>query len=259
MPPRELPTEAIDTDDPRVEVLAAPPSTSVAQADELAQAEARAEAARARAIRLRQQAEAASGDQGNPSGAEQTGGEPDVSVTPAEEEAEPAPPRRRRLHRPSRKALAVAAAVVVSGTALTASGYLVRHHHNVVQQRQRTAEFATAARDAVVTMMSIDPSKARDDMQRFADDTTGLFKAGILIGAEDAVKAIEQSKVSSKGAVQAVAVESMTNDSAIVLVAAKSEFTKPGEAKPESRSLRLVVSVQSDGGKLKISRVEFVP
>jgi len=107
--------------------------------------------------------------------------------------------------------------------------------------------------------MSIDPSKARDDMQRFADDTTGLFKAGILIGAEDAVKAIEQSKVSSKGAVQAVAVESMTNDSAIVLVAAKSEFTKPGEAKPESRSLRLVVSVQSDGGKLKISRVEFVP
>jgi Mce-associated membrane protein len=96
-------------------------------------------------------------------------------------------------------------------------------------------------------------------MQRFADDTTGLFKAGILMGAEDAVRAVEQSKVSSKGAVQAVAVQSMTEDSAIVLVAAKTEFTKPGQAKPDSRSSRLVVSVQRDGGQLKVSRIEFVP
>jgi len=107
--------------------------------------------------------------------------------------------------------------------------------------------------------MSIDPSKARDDMQRFADDTTGLFKAGILLGGEDAVKAVEQSKVTSKGAVQAVAVESVTEDSAVVMVAAKSELTKPGDAKPQSRSLRLVVSLKRDGGQLKVSRIEFVP
>ncbi|MDR3658656.1 MAG: hypothetical protein P4L48_24320 [Mycobacterium sp.] len=154
--------------------------------------------------------------------------------------------------------MATAAAVVVICASLAASGYLVWHHRGVVQRSQRAAEFAAAARAGVVMMMSIDPNKARDDMQRFADDTTGLFKAGILMGAEDAVKALEQSKVSSKGSVQAAAVESMTEDSATVLVAAKSEFTKPGQAKPDSRSLRLVVSVQRDGGQLKISRVEFV-
>jgi|SRR5271166_1625894 len=245
MPPRGLPAEALDADNPRAGVLSAQTSASVADADELAQAEARAEAARARAIRMRQQAEAASSDQANRSG--------------AEGEAESAPSRRRRLRRPSRNALAATAAVVFSCATLTASGYLVWHHHNVVQQRQRTAEFATAARNAVVMMMSIDPGKARDDMQRFADDTTGLFKAGILLGAEDAVKALEQSKVTSKGAVHAVAVQSMTEDSAVVLVAAKSEFTKPGQAKPESRSVRLVVSLQRDNGQLKVSRIEFVP
>ena len=259
MPPRELPAEALDVDKPRVGVLSAQTSTSVAEADELAQAEARAQAARARAIQLRQQAEAASSDQGNRSGVEETDGERDVSVAFAEEEAESAPSRRRGLHRPSRKALAAAAAVVFICATLTASGYLLWHHHNVVQQRQRTAEFAMAARNAVMMMMSIDPSKAREDMQRFADDTTGYFKAGILMGGEDAVKAIEQSKVGTKGAVQAVAVESMTEDSAVVLVAAKSEFTKPDQAKPQSRSLRLVVSVQRDGGQLKVSRIEFVP
>ena len=259
MPPRELPAEALDAENPRVGVVSGPASTSVADADELAQAEARAEAARARAMRLRQLAESASSDDGNRAGAEETDGERDVSVALAEGAAESAPSRRRRLHRPSRKALAAAVAVVFSCATLTASGFLVWHHHNVAQQSQRTAEFATAARNAVVMMISIDPSKARDDLQRFADDTTGLFKAGILLGAEDAVKALEQSKVVSKGAVHSVAVESMTDDSAVVLVAAKSEFTKPGQAKPESRSLRLVVSLQRDGGQLKVSRIEFVP
>jgi len=238
VPRRKFSGGATYADDRRVMVSSASPSPSVANAGEtaeIAQAEARAEAARARAIRLRQQAEA--GDR----------------------EAESSASRRWRLRRPSRKALAAVVAVVFVCAALTASGYLVWHHHNVLQQRQRTAEFAAAARNGVVMMMSIDPNKARDDMQRWADDTTGVFKAGILLGAEDAVKALEQSKASSKGAVQAVAVESRTEDSAIVLVAAKSEFTKPGQAKPESRSVRLVVSVQRDGGQLKISRVEFVP
>ncbi|MGB8390846.1 MAG: hypothetical protein WCE76_24475 [Mycobacterium sp.] len=142
---------------------------------------------------------------------------------------------------------------------MTTSGYLVWQHHNVVEQRQRTAEFAAAARNGIMTMMSIDASKAREEMQRFADDTTGVFKIGFLMGAEDLVKAIEQSKISTKATVQAVAVQSMTKDSAVVLVAAKSEITKPGEAKPDSRSLRAVVAIQRDGGQLKISRVEFVP
>lgn len=247
MPPRELPAEALDADMARAGVVSGAASTSVAEADELAQAQARAEAARARANRLRQQAEAASGDQDNRVGAEET-----------EREAVSAPSRWRRLRPPGRKAMAAAAAVVVLCASLAASGYLMWHHRGVAQQRQRAAEFAAAARNAVLMMTSIDPGKARDDVQRFADDTTGLFKAGILLGAEDAVKAIEQSKVSSKGAVQAVAVQSMTEDSAIVLVAAKTEFTKPGQAKPDSRSSRLVVSVQRDGGQLKISRVEFV-
>jgi len=55
----------------------------------------------------------------------------------------------------------------------------VWHHRIVGQQRERSAEFATTARDAVTAMMSIDPSKAREDMQRFSDTTTGIFKASV--------------------------------------------------------------------------------
>lgn len=259
MPPRELPDGDLDTDNRRAGFLSPPPPLSVAEAVELAQAEAaRAEAARSRAIRLRQQAEAASIDQGDQSGAEETGGEHDAGVTSGTEEADQLP-SRPRLYRPSRKALAIAAAVMVICASLTASGYLAWQRQNSAQQRQRAAEFSTAARNAVVMMMSIDPSKARDDIQRFADQTTGILKVGTLLGAEDLVKEVEQSRVSSKCAVQASAVESMTKDSAVVLVAAKSEITKPDQATPESRSLRVVVHVARDGGQLKVSRVEIVP
>ncbi|OBF46428.1 hypothetical protein A5787_11320 [Mycobacterium sp. 852002-50816_SCH5313054-b] len=214
------------------------------EAAEVAEAEARAEAARARAMRLRQQVEAAPGDQDSGAGADETGS---------------APLRRRRPRRPSRKATAAIAAVGVVCASLAGSGFLVWHHRGVEQQRQRSSEFAAAARNAIVTMMTIDATKAREDLQRFVDDTTGTFKLSILMGGEDAVKAVEDSKVSSKGSVQAAAVQSMSQDSAVVLVAAKSEITKPGQAKPESRSMRIVVTVQRDAGQLKISRLEFVP
>jgi Mce-associated membrane protein len=248
MPRRALPVEAPEADDPRVGLLTEtatdPAPTAVAEANELAQVDARAEAARARAIRLREQAEAASRDHSDPAD---------------DGEAEPVPPRRRRLRRPSRKALAFAAALVVSCASLAGSGYLVLHHQKAVQQSQRRAEFAMAARNAVVTMMSIDSGKARDDMQRFADATTGQFKASILMGAENIVKTLEQTNLTAKAAVQAVAVQSMTEDSAVVLVAAKSELTKPDQAKPELRWWRLVLNIERDGGHLKVSKVEFVP
>jgi Mce-associated membrane protein len=251
MPPRELPTETLDVDNRGVEDLSDPTSTSTkADEEELAQAEARAETARARALQLRQLADATD----DAAAAADDDDDGDVTLG----EAAPAA-RSRKLRRPGRKALAILAAVGCICTSLTGCGYLLWHHRGEVQQRQRTAEFAAAAHDAVLTMLTINARTARADVQRFIDDTTGEFKGGILLSAEDFVKAVEDSKANSKGTVQAVAVQSMTDDSAIVLVAAKSEITKPGDAKPESKYMRVVVDVRRDGEQLKVSRVEFVP
>jgi len=219
------------------------------ETDELAEAEARAIRARARAEALRRQAEAA--DQGDqPAAAATAVADSDVAAS--------RPRRRPRLW--NRKVLAgVAAAVTVACASLTASGYLLWHHHNVEQQRRRAAEFSAAARAAIVAMISIDAKTARADWQRFADDTMGQFKAMVLIGGEDVVKSVEQAKMSSKGSVEKAAVQSMTNDSAVVLVAAKIELSKAGQAKPQSQTTRMVVTVEKDGGQVKVSRVEAVP
>lgn len=256
MPPRELPAETLDVDNHGAGRDSGPASASAADEGELARAEARAEAARARATQLRQLDEAASGDHGD-ARADDTA---DAEAVAAGSAVESAPKqRRRRLSRPGGKAAIVLAAIGCVVASLAASAGLLWHHREVLQQRQRTAAFAAEARHAIQTMLSINADTARADVQRFVDETTGEFKAGILLSAEDFVKAVEESKASTKGTVQAVAVQTMTNESASVLVAAKSELTKPGPAKPESKNLRVVVDVRRDGGQLKVSRVEFVP
>lgn len=233
MPSREPPAEALGADHARAGTSLGPAPTSLAEAEEqLAQAEALAEAARARAARLRHDEAAA-----------------EQSATST---------RVRRLHRPSRRALTATGAVVLLCASLTVSGYVLRHHDDILQRRQRTVEFAAAARNAVVRMMTIDASKARDDLQRFIDDTTGNFKAEMLVSAQDFVKTVEQSKVSTKATVQAVAVQSQTKDSAVVLVVAKTDVIKPDQPEAKPRSWRVVVNLKTDGGQLKVSKVEFL-
>jgi Mce-associated membrane protein len=223
---------------------------ALAQAmEDVAQAEARAEAARVRALQLSQKAATDAEDD------EGTGVEDSVDV------AEPVSAgslRRWRLRRPGRKSLAVGAAAMLIWAFLGTCGYVVWYHHKTVAERQHAAEFAEAARQGTITLMSIDANKARDDVQRIIDDSTGSFKTEMLLTAENLVKSIQESKTSTKAAVKAVAVESMTDDSAVVLVTAKAEVDNPDKSKPPPRSWRMVMTLQKNAGQIKVSQVEYL-
>lgn len=166
-----------------------------------------------------------------------------------------------RLRRPKWSLVAASAATVVTLAALAGSGYLIKEHRDAVQQRQRAAEFVAAARQGVVTLTSLDFNNAKQGVQRILENSTGMFKDDFRKMAEDFTKVVEQSKVISQGSVQAAAVDpdTMTRDSAVVLVASTSEVTNAAGAKQDPRNYRLIVTVARDGGQLKISKVEFVP
>ncbi|ARG59651.1 hypothetical protein PJK45_05800 [Mycobacterium kansasii] len=257
MPSREPLSEDLDAD-----------GLSLTQAEQaVAVAEARARAAREHARQLSHQAAALAGDP-------QSAGTSDDAKTESTTTDDRAAAARRRLRlrprwlrRPGRTGLAAMAAAVVGCGSLGASGYLVWHHRTVAHQQQRAAEFAAAARQGAITLMSIDATKAREDVQRIIDSTTGAFKGGMLIAADDLVQSVEQSRVSTKATVQGVAVQSMTDDSAVVLVAARAEVANP-EANPgpnsgketlAPRSWRIVMTLQRDGGQLKVAKVEALP
>jgi Mce-associated membrane protein len=253
---------------------------------EAAEAEAMAAAARARAraIRLRRQAHAAESDVSvdAPTDDEAT----DAEVTAAEvtdkvaepvesaeseasedsgelvaEEPDEEPAQKRRRSRFGRilKVLASVVAIACTAALITLSVLMVIDHRNQAAEQQRRAEYSAAARQSVVTLMSLDFNKAKDDVQRIIDNSTGQFKDDFKNQAEDFIKVAQDSKVITEVGVNVTAVESMTDDSAVVLVSATSRVTNAAGAKQEPRSWRLSVDLKREGDQIKMAKVEFVP
>jgi len=253
---------------------------------EAAEAEAVAAAARARAraIRLRRQAQAAgsaaaqdSADAAQPVDAtsDVTEAEPKVSnavelTEPSEDvsedtedaaEPDDKPVRERRGGRLGRilKVLAAVLAVACTAALITLSVLMVISHRQQAAEDQRRAEFTAAARQSVVTLMSLDFNKAKEDVQRIIDNSTGQFHDDFKNQAEDFIKVAQDSKVITEVTVNSTGVESMTDDSAVVLVSATSRVTNSAGAKQEPRSWRLSVNLERIGDQIKMSKVEFVP
>ncbi|NKY25160.1 hypothetical protein HGB38_02775 [Nocardia gamkensis] len=180
---------------------------------------------------------------------------------PAEAESLPRRTRFRStlIGRLRSRSTMVAAALVVIALALTGSGYSIRHHHDITENDRRAAEFTAAARQGVVALTTLDFKRANEDVQRVLDNSTGSFRGDFQARATDFTTVIQQSQVATEGKVNATAIESMTKDSAVVLVAATSQVTNSAGARQEPRAWRLSVTVTRDGDQLKMSKVEFVP
>jgi Mce-associated membrane protein len=231
---------------------------------EAAEAEALAAAARARAraIQLRREAQAQAKAEGE-ADAEPEAGADDADEAPeAARTVEPEPaetePARRRFRVPNVAQALCAGAVVAIVGLLGASGWMAWQHHQVVNERQRAAAYVATARQGVVNLTSLDFNKAKEDVQRVLDIATGEFKDDFQKRAEDFASVVKDSKAVTEGSVAAAAVESMNENSAVVLVLGNERVTNIAGAKDQPRTFRFRVSVVHDGDDLKVSKVEFV-
>jgi Mce-associated membrane protein len=254
---------------------------------EAAEAEAVAAAARARAraIRLRRQARATAeaATVAEPAEIEETAaveldeptapdiaddvvaetdsetGDSDADESESQPDVDEKPARRRRFKLPGLKVLAAALVVVLSLGLLGVSGWMIWQHRQTVAEQQRSAEFAAAARQGVVTLMSLNFTHAKDDVQRIIDNTTGDFKKDFEGQAGDFTKVAQDSKVITEATVNSTAVQSMTRDTATVLIAVTTRVSNVASKEQGPRSWRLSVDVARDGGQIKLAKVEFVP
>jgi Mce-associated membrane protein len=191
-------------------------------------------------------------------------GEADESLDESTEpEAAPAPRGRLgrlrgRVRLPKLSTLAQAAAILLILAFVTFSGYTLWEHHDVEQRQERTAAFVAGAKRGVVNMTSLDFNKAKEDVQRVIDGSTGDFKNEFQQRAADFTRVVEQSKVVTEGTINAAALVSMDEDSAVVLVSATSHITSSTGTKNPPLPWRLRVTVTEEGGQYKMSKVEFV-
>lgn len=248
---------------------------------EAAEAEAAAVAARARAraIKLRREAEEAAKADPAVGGSTEDGSSAVELTEPATEidaneidateidateidVAEPDEPqssaRSGRLPGLAKVAAVVLAVVAIAGLAAF-SGFIVWQHRAAEHQRQLDADFSAAARQGVVSLMSLNFNSAGADVQRILDNSTGQFREDFASQAEEFTKVAESSKVVTEATVSATAVQSKTEDTADVLVAANSTITNAQGAKENPRNWRLIVSVARDGDQIKMAKVEFAP
>ena len=234
---------------------------------EAAEAEALAAAARARAlaIKLRREAQAKADEEADetaeaPEATEATEATEEPETPEPSDAGEPATtPTESTRHRVSQLYWPLTAAAVVAICALLgASGWIAWHHHNVLQEQRRSAAFIATARQGVINLTSLDFKKAKEDVQRVLDSATGEFRDDFQRRADDFASVVKDSKAVTEGSVAATAVESMGNDSAVVLVLANERVTNLAGAKDQPRTFRFRVSVVHDGDELKVSKVEFV-
>ncbi|TAM65407.1 hypothetical protein [Mycobacterium sp.] len=271
MPEAEKPPQDSATSKADAEALLEEAEAEAAEAEALAAA-ARA---RARAARLRRETQAQAETEAA-AAAEITDEAPDTveatdtdetetedeatEETPADAEPECTPARsRRRVPLPPLSVTWKAAVIILICAFIGASGYMVWQHHETTERNQRAANFIAGARQGVVNMTSLDFNKAKEDVQRVIDSSTGQFRDDFTQRAKDFTTVVEQSKVVTQGTVNAAAVQSMDANSALVLVAATSRITNVAGAKDEPRNWRLKVTVTNDGGQYKMSKLEFVP
>lgn len=226
--------------------------TLVALAEaEAAEAEAVAAKARARAIRLQEEAQDTDADgDGQPRSDHSVVDPPDAGASRFARVRDLAPGWRR---------LAALAVVLSSCALLVMSAWMIRQHQHAQADQRHRAEFVAVARQVVVTLMSIDYNDAEGSVQRIVDNSTGPFRTEFQGAADDFVKVSKDAKVTTKATVNAAAVESMTPDSAVVLVAASSTVTNAAGAEEAPRRWRLTVDLQREGDQIKMSKVEFVP
>lgn len=279
-------TDGVETTD-HDETLSLAEQAEAAEA-EAAEAEALAVAAKARtrALRLRLQAqavattaasvaargrvdlkkpaaaavaEAAVAEQRTTDQTEDADGPEDIEADPVDEQDEPSRRRRPRLPHVSLRIVAAAMLILLSLGLFGASAYMIVHHRQVAAEQQRSAEFAAAARQGVVTLMSLDFNRAEEDVKRILDNTTGDFKKDFESQAPEFTQVARESKVVTEATVNATAVNKMTKDTANVLVAVTTNVSNAASKEQQPRSWRLSVDVARDGGQIKLAKVEFVP
>jgi Mce-associated membrane protein len=157
-------------------------------------------------------------------------------------------------------AIATVATIILIICFAGVSVFMVLQHGDTTRHQQREAAFVAGAKKGVVNMISLDFNKAKEDVQRVIDGSTGQFKTDFQQRAGDLIAVVARSKTITEGRVNAAAIESMERNSAVVLVSATSQVTNspPGRDEPP-QIWRLRVTVADVGGQYKISKVEYVP
>lgn len=212
--------------------------------------------------------EESAADDIEPDDAEPDDAAPDVAETAAAGDTEaddepdetpvetPAKTPVRHLDRRDRVVLIIGLVAVVVFAAVGGwIDYLAYQAHHAQPQREL---FLEAAKRGAQNLTTIDYNQADADVKRVLDSATGSFFDDFSRRAPSFTDVVKQVKSKSTGTITSAGVESISGDTAQVLVAVTVN-TEVADGPPQPvRAFRMRLTVQKVGADAKVSRVEFV-
>jgi Mce-associated membrane protein len=156
-----------------------------------------------------------------------------------------------------RQALVVGLAAVTALAALAGwVGFRAYQSHSADQQRSL---FLQVGRQGAINLTTIDWQHADTDVQRILNSATGTFFDDFSKRSQPFIDVVKQAQSTSVGTVTEAGVESVTGDSAQILVAVSVKTSNIGAPEQKPRAWRMRINVQRVGDEAKISNVGFVP
>jgi Mce-associated membrane protein len=162
----------------------------------------------------------------------------------------------------ARRRRALPLALVVSGVAAAAlaglvgwSGYRAHQASEVEQQREL---FMRVGRQGALDLTSISHTEVDADVRRILDTSTGSFQDDFQQRWQPFIDLVKREQSTSHGTITEAGLQSMTSDSARVLVAVSVKTTTAAVPDPHVNSFRLRIDVNRVNGGAKVSNVEFV-
>ncbi|MBW0017970.1 MAG: hypothetical protein JO236_10575 [Mycobacterium sp.] len=134
-------------------------------------------------------------------------------------------------------------------------GYRQYEVHQIDRQREI---YLQAGRQGALNLTTISYAEVDADIQRILDSSTGAFHNDFHERSKPFVDVVKRDRSKSEGTVTQAAVQSMTSDSARVLVTVLVNTTTAAAPQPHSNSFRMRIDLQQVGDDTKVSNVEFI-
>jgi Mce-associated membrane protein len=157
---------------------------------------------------------------------------------------------------PVRTVLIAGLALVVVLTAVT--GWFGYQAYESNQERNERDLFLEVGRQAAQSLTTIDWERADEDVQRVLDVATGTFYDDFQKRAEPFLQVVKEAKSKSVGTLGEAGLESISGDTAEVLVAVTVQSSNAGTPEQAPRAWRMRLTVQRVDAGAKVSQVEFV-
>lgn len=156
-----------------------------------------------------------------------------------------------------RWALIVSACAVVALSGLLGwFGYSLWQAHRAEQQREL---FLRTGRQGALDLTTVNYAEVDADVRRILDGSIGTFHDNFQQRSQPYVDAVKRGQSKTQGAIVEAGLQSVTRDSARVLVVVTVKTSNAGVDEPHPRSYRMRIDVQKVTGGAKVSNVEFIP